>query len=424
MSGTSNSTLDIWHLTPDIWHLKSFPMPTYAYQAVDVSGKRTRGEAQAASTGALTRTLEERGLLVLEVAESSQADRRRGFRFGRRREVLEMTRAMAALLPVGMPLAQALNAASGVATGDVRAALVAVRERVERGDTLSAALAEHRSLFSPLYVGLVRAGEKSGDIDAAFARLSDQLERDEALRGKILSAAIYPLLLAVAGSIAVTVLLFFVLPRFVTLLEGSGAKLPASTSMLLSLSALLHRAWPLLLMIPLLAVAFAAWVTNTDDGRRVWARILLAIPGVATLRRYALAGRFARLVGVLLGGGAPLLTALDDTIESIGDPVARDDVSRIRTRVREGSSLRAALADSPLFPPLLAQLVGVGEDAGQLRTFLMKSADIFEERTERATQRLATLAEPAMIVMFGAIVAFVALSLLQAIYGINANSFK
>jgi type II secretory pathway component PulF len=335
-----------------------------------------------------------------------------------------VTRALAALLPVGMPLAQALNAASGVASGDVKAALEEVRARVERGDTLSSALAAHRSLFSPLYVGLVRAGERSGDIDAAFGRLAAQLERDEALRGKILSASIYPMLLATAGSVAVTVLLFFVLPRFVTLLEGSGAKLPRSTATLLALSAGLHRLWPVLLLIPLAIAAFAAWATNTDEGRRVWSTILLALPGVRTLRRYALAGRFARLVGVLLGGGAPLLTALDDTVESIGDPLARDDTIRIRTKVREGSSLRAAVADSSLFPPMLAQLIGVGEDAGQLRVFLTKSADIFEERTERATQRLATFLEPAMIVMFGAIVAFVALSLLQAIYGINANSFK
>lgn len=401
-------------------------MPTYAYNAVDGTGKRTRGHAQAVSTGALTRSLEERGLFVLDVAESAEGagQGKSGFRIGRRREVLEVTRALAALLPVGMPLAQALNAASGVASGDVKAALLEVRERVERGDTLSTALAQHRRLFSPLYVGLVRAGEKSGDLDAAFQRLALQLERDEQLRGKILSAAIYPMLLATAGSIAVTVLLFFVLPRFVTLLEGSGAKLPASTSTLLALSALLHRAWPILLLIPLAIAAFAAWATNTEEGRRAWSRVMLLLPGVATLRRYALAGRFARLVGVLLGGGAPLLTALDDTIESIGDPIARDDVVRVRTRVREGSSLRGALVDSPLFPAMLAQLVGVGEDAGQLQTFLMKAADIFEERTERATQRLATLAEPAMIVVFGAIVAFVALSLLQAIYGINANSFK
>ena len=400
-------------------------MPTYAYQAVDGTGKRTRGQAQAVSSGALTRTLEERGLFVLDVAESSaSAGERRGIRFGRRREVLEVTRALAALLPVGMPLAQALNAASGVASGDVKAALQEVRARVERGDTLSAALAEHPSLFSPLYVGLVRAGERSGDIDSAFGRLADQLERDEQLRGKILSASIYPMLLATAGSVAVTVLLFFVLPRFVTLLEGSGAKLPRSTATLLAFSAALHRLWPVLLLIPFLIAAFAAWARNTDAGRRTWSTIVLGLPGIRTLRRYALAGRFARLVGVLLGGGAPLLTALDDTVESIGDPLARDDTVRIRTRVREGSSLRAAVAESTLFPPMLAQLIGVGEDAGQLRVFLMKSADIFEERTERATQRLATFLEPAMIVVFGVIVAFVALSLLQAIYGINASSFK
>jgi type II secretory pathway component PulF len=400
-------------------------MPTYAYQAVDGLGKRMRGHAQAVSTGALTRTLEERGLLVLDVAESGDGDgARKGVRFGRRREVLEVTRAMAALLPVGMPLAQALNAASGVASGDVRAALHEVRGRVERGETLSSALAHHPGLFTPLYVGLVRAGEKSGDLDSAFARLSDQLERDEQLRGKVLSASIYPLLLAGAGSIAVTVLLFFVLPRFVTLLEGSGAKLPRSTATLLALSAGLHHLWPVLLLIPFVIAALAAWAANTDDGRRVWSGTLLVLPGVRTLRRYALAGRFARLVGVLLGGGAPLLAALDDTVESIGDPIARDDCTRIRTRVREGSSLRAALAEGSLFPPMLAQLVGVGEDAGQLQVFLMKAADIFEQRTERATQRLATMAEPAMIIVFGAIVAFVALSLLQAIYGINANSFK
>ncbi|HEY4217917.1 MAG TPA: type II secretion system F family protein [Gemmatimonadaceae bacterium] len=399
-------------------------MPTYAYQAVDVAGKRTRGQADAASSGALARSLEERGLFVLDVAESTTPASGRGFRIGRRREVLEVTRAMAALLPVGMPLAQALNAASGVASGDVRTALLEIKARVERGDTLSQALAQHPRLFAPIYVGLVRAGERSGDIDGAFARLSDQLERDEELRGKVLSAAIYPLLLAVAGSVAVSVLLFFVLPRFVTLLEGSGATLPRSTAIMLALSGVLHRFWPVLLLIPLAIAAFAAWAANTEEGKRTWAAIMLALPGVRTLRRYALSGRFARLVGVLLGGGAPLLTALDDTIESIGDPIARDDAVRIRTRVREGSSLRAAVSESTIFPPMLAQLIGVGEDAGQLRVFLMKAADIFEERTERATQRLAALAEPAMIVMFGIIVAFVALSLLQAIYGINANSFK
>jgi type II secretory pathway component PulF len=323
-----------------------------------------------------------------------------------------------------MPLARALDAASGVAEGEVKAAVQDIRERVERGDTMSTALGSHPSLFSPLYIGLVRAGERSGDLDAAFARLATQLERDELLRGRITSAAIYPLILATAGTSAVLVLMLFVLPRFVTLLEGSGAKLPASTALMLAISNTLRRFWPLLALIPAIGAMVATWVRTTVEGKRAWAQALLAIPAVRTLRQYALAARFSRLVGVLLGGGAPLLTALDDTVESLDDPVARDDAIRIRTRVREGSSLRAAVAEGRLFPPLLAQLIGVGEDAGEVRIFLLKAAEIFEERTERATQRLATLAEPAMIVVFGAIVAFVALSLLQAIYGINANSFK
>jgi type II secretory pathway component PulF len=219
------------------------------------------------------------------------------------------------------------------------------------------------------------------------------------------------------------VLVFFVLPRFVTLLEGSGATLPTTTRALLTVTGALRGAWPVFLLLPFVIAALFAWVRGTNEGQRAWSVFLLQLPLVRTLRQYALSARFARLLGVLLSGGAPLLPAIDDTMESIGDPVAKDEIGRIRGLVRDGSSMRNAVGTSTLFSPLLAQLIGVGEEAGQLRTFLIKSADIFEERTERATQRLAALAEPAMIVIFGAIVAFVALSLLQAIYGINARSF-
>lgn len=399
-------------------------MPTFAFEAVDSAGKRQRGESSAVSAVALTHSLEERGLLVLEVAESAAGSGTGWWKPGRKREVLEFTRAMAALLPVGMPLAKALDAATGVVSGEVAAAVRDVRSRVERGVPLADALSEHRALFDPLYAGIVRAGERSGDLDTSFARLAEQIEREEQLNARILSAAIYPLLLAAAGTVAVTVLIFFVLPRFVTLLEGSGATLPATTRALLAVTSILHRGWPVLAILPFAVAGVAAWVRNTEDGRRAWSTFLLQIPLVRTLRQYALSARFARLLGVLLSGGAPLLPAIDDTMESIGDPVAKDEIARVRALVREGSTMRAAVGSSTLFTPLLAQLIGVGEEAGQLRTFLVKAADIFEERTERATQRLAAIAEPAMIVVFGAIVAFVALSLLQAIYGINANSFR
>ena len=170
-------------------------MPAFAYQAVDSAGKQVGGEAEAPDVGTLTRTLEAKGLLVLEV---EPAARKMGggarFQFGRRREVLEVTRAMASLLPSGLPLSKALGAASNVAGGAVAASLEAVRKRVERGEPLADALRESPEVFSPSYVGLVRAGEKSGDLVGAFKRLTVQLEREESLRAQLLSASPYPLL--------------------------------------------------------------------------------------------------------------------------------------------------------------------------------------------------------------------------------------
>ncbi len=398
-------------------------MPAFAYQAVDVAGRRLRGSEEAPSAAALTRTLETRGLIVVELAEGAEAPSA-GFRFGRRQAVLELTRAIAALLAAGLPLARALAAATHVTTGELTTALGAVKAEVERGHALSSALAEHPELFSPLYVGLVRAGERSGDLAAAFARLARQLEREEQLRARLLSLSIYPMILAVAGGMALLVLVLFVLPRFAELLTGSGADLPRSTAFVLAASAALRRFWPVLAAAVLAVPGFMVWLGRSNEGRRTAARVLLALPLVRELRQQVLAARFSRLVGVLLGGGAPLLAALDAAAESVGDPLAQEEADRIRARVREGASLHAGIAAGALFPPLFPQLVAVGEEAGRLEDFLLKAAELFEERTERGLQRLVTLIEPALIVGFGAIVALVALAVLQAIYGVNAGSFR
>ncbi len=401
-------------------------MPAFAYQAVDGAGKRLRGRAEAASPELLLRSLADRGVVVVDVAAADETTPGRGLglAFGRQQAVLEATRALAALLPAGMPLARALGVAATLTTGAVAEALEAVRRRVERGESVATALAAYPDLFPPLYVGVVRAGEKSGDLDAAFQRLAAQLERDAQLRSRLISASIYPLLLATVGGIAVLVLVLFVLPRFAELLQGAGARLPRSTAIVLGLATLLSRFWPLVLAgavaLPLGIVGYL----RTVEGRRAGARLLLGIPVVRTLRRHALAARFARLVGVLLGGGAPLLAALADAQESLADPVARDEAARIRLRVREGAALHQAIAEGTLFPAILTQVVAVGEEAARLEEFLLKAADILEEKTERVLQRLVTLLEPALIVFFGGVVGFVALSLFQAIYGINAGSFR
>jgi type II secretory pathway component PulF len=376
---------------------------------------------------AATRELETRGLLPLEVQEDAAAARGTsvsGFGFGRRRAVLEFTRGVAALLPAGMPLARALKAATATVSESVRPALDQIRMKVERGDELATALAEHPQLFSPLYVGVVRAGEKSGSLDDAFMRLSTHLERDDELRSKLVSMSIYPALLATVGLASVMVLVLFVLPRFAELLLGAGAALPRTTALVLNIAMTLRESWRVLLLIPLALVLLFAWLRTTDTGRRVAATVLARIPIFGAWRRQALAASFARMVGELLAGGAPLLNALADARDCMSDPVARAETDRIRTRVREGTALNVAISERSLFPAVLAQLVALGEEAGRLADFLLKSADLLERRTERAVERLVALAEPAMIVMFGGIVALVALALLQAIYGVNASSFR
>ncbi len=400
-------------------------MPLYAYQAVDAGGRRTRGRLNAATAAALIRDLEGQGLLALHVDEASEQDAGGGFGlgFGRRTAVLEFTRAVAALLPAGMPLAKALAAGATTAPASVRPTLDAVRVKVERGDELATALAEHPKLFTSLYVGIVRAGEKSGALDQAFVRLADHLERESELRSKLISMSIYPVLLALVGAAAVSVLVLFVLPRFAELLLSSGATLPATAGAIVDVTTWLRVNWRVLAIIPPAFLLAFTWLRTAESGRRFSSNALIYLPVVGNWRRQTLAAAFARMVGELLTGGAPLLTALQDAHDCMTDSVARGEAERIRERVREGSALHAAISERSIFPPVLPQLVALGEDAGRLAQFLIKSAELLERKTERTLERLVAIAEPAMIIGFGGIVALVALALLQAIYGVNAASF-
>lgn len=397
-------------------------MPVFSYTAVDAAGHRTRGRVDGANPSVVVRELEAQGLLALDVSATGSGGSG-GMGLGRRRGVLEFTRAVAALLPAGMPLSRALAAATATSPEGVRPALEAVRTRVERGDELASALADHPRLFSPLYVGVVRAGEKSGALDGAFQRLSDHLEREDELRSKLVSLSIYPILLATVGVAAVLLLVLFVLPRFADLLQSSGAALPRSTAAMLALVTTARERWQWIVAAPPAALLALTWLRTTPAGQRLAAELLIRVPVAGAWRRQALAARFARILGELLAGGAPLLPALADARDCMTDPVVQGETDRIRTRVREGSSLHRAIAERGLFPEVLPQLVGLGEEAGRLAEFLLKSAELLERRTEQALERLVALAEPAMIVCFGGVVALVALSLLQAIYGVNAGSF-
>ena len=400
-------------------------MPAFAYRAATSAGRTIRGVEDAESPAALERTLGTRGLYPLEVSPATAAATepagRRAFR-ARRADVVEAVRYLATLMDAGFPLDRALGAVSRVvARRDTAAAVLDVRDRVRGGARLDDALAAHPALFPRFAVGMVRAGERGGYLARALERLSTQLEREQALRSRLLSALVYPAVMTVVGAGAVAVLFVYVLPRFVALLEDTGSALPRSTAMLLALGGWIGAWWWALLLAPVVLATAIAALRSTEEGRAGVDRVLLGLPIIGPVRRRAACSRLARTLSTLLGSGLPILPALEIAAASQADGAVAEAVLRAREEVRAGGRLAAALRRGGVFPFLFVQMVEVGEEGGRLPDMLERAAQSLEGELERGLERLMRLVEPAMIIVFGALVGFVALSLLQAIYGIRAD---
>ncbi|HEX8242683.1 MAG TPA: type II secretion system F family protein, partial [Longimicrobium sp.] len=339
---------------------------------------------------------------------------------GRRADVAEAVRYLATLLEAGFPLDRALAAVSRVvARRDVAAAVLEVRDRVRGGARLDEAMAASPAVFPRFAVGMVRAGERGGKLAAALGRLAAQMEREQALRARLTSAMVYPAVVASAGAGALAVLFAWVLPRFVALLGDTGSAIPRSTQLLLATGQFVKAWWWALLLVPFIVAAVVAAVRSSDEGRAGVDRALLAFPIVGGLRRRAAATRLARTLSALLESGLPILGALEVAAASLADAAVAEEVLRAREEVRAGDRLAVALRRSRAFPFLFVQMVEVGEESGRLPEMLERAAASMEGELERGLDRLLRLVEPVMIVFFGALVGLVALSLLQAIYGIR-----
>lgn len=400
-------------------------MPRFSYSAVTDRAIPRRGSREASSAAALTDSLRSEGLFVLAVEPAASRTLTEGIR--RRwstRALLDTTRTIATLLAAGLSLPKALLAASRLAGDSEREELLDIHSRVERGERLASALEAQEGRFPAYYVGMVRTGERSGGLTEAFEGLAAQLEREEQIRERLLSALLYPAILALAGGSAMAVLLLVVLPNFAELLQDSGAQLPGSTAFVLGVSGVLRRYWLVIPPLALTLVVAHAWIRSRPAGREAVAKVVDRLPLAGRLVRESSAARFARTTGTLLAAGAPLLSALDDAVASTTAPLTRAAAVRIRGAVRDGAALHQSMRAEAAFPELLTQLTALGEESARLGEFLLKAARLFEERTERSAHRLVALAEPAMIVIFGGIIGFVALSLLQAIYSVNTGSFR
>jgi general secretion pathway protein F len=349
--------------------------------------------------------------------------RRRGLH-SRRADVVEAVRYLATLVEADFPLDRALATVARVAgREDVSETVLAVRARVRAGGRLGDALAEHPTFFPRVAVGMVQAGERGGHLPDALARLASQLERELALRARLVSASLYPAAMLLVGIVAVLVLLLYVLPRLVGILDEASAAVPASTAALLFLSDAVGRWWPYLLGAVVAGAVVTAGLYRSETGRASLDRALLRMPVVGPLRRRLAAARFGHALATLLGSGFPVLPALDIAAQAVGDRAVGDEVLRAREEVRAGGRLARALGRGRAFPFVFLQMIEVGEDGARLPQMLERGATAMEQELERRLERLVRFAEPAMILAFGAVVAFIAMALLQAIYGINADAF-
>jgi general secretion pathway protein F len=247
-----------------------------------------------------------------------------------------------------------------------------------------------------------------------------QLEREQALRARLASAMLYPAVMVLVGAAALATLFVQVLPRFVELLADTGSELPRSTALLLATGEFVGRWWPALLMAPVLMAAALAAVRATEEGRHAVDRALLRAPVAGKIRRSVAAVRLARALSTLLRSGMPILPALETAAEAQSDAAVAADVLRVREEVRAGDGLAVSLRRGGVYPFSFLQMVEVGEEGGRLPEMLERAAEAMEGEVERSLERLLRLVEPVMIVAFGGAVGFVALSLLQAIYGIQA----
>ena len=403
-------------------------MTVFTYRARDRSGHAIDGVMEAPDARAVVDRLQRDA--YFPIAVEPQEGRRRLFGLawptrsgGRvaRRDILAFTQQLATLIEAGMPLDRALAIQGELASSARLRAIVAdVLQRVRGGSSLADALAMHHPRpFSRLYVNMVRAGEKGGALEATLRRLAEFLEEAGEFRDAIVSALIYPALLAGVGAAAVIFLLSFVVPRFAAIFNDVQATLPLPTLILLRVSeAIQHHGW----LLALLALAgFAAvrlWLA-TPAGRLRADRWLLALPIVGDVITKIEMARFSRILGTLLRGGVALVSALGVVTELLGNRVLARAVASLGDGVRRGAGLAQPMADAAVFPRLAVHMVRVGEETGRLEDTLLRVAATYEADSRKVLKRLIALTEPCVILVMGLVVGFIVVAMLLAILSIT-----
>ena len=406
-------------------------MPRYRYEAVDAAGETLRDELEAASPEAAVERLRDQGLLPLSVTAAKSGLLRGGLSqplFSKRRAlsrkaVTLLTQQLASLLNAGLPLDRALTILISVTEdAPVKALLERVQEKVRGGSALADAL-EAQGTFSRFYLNMIRAGEAGGALEAVLKRLTEFLERSQALRETVTSALIYPLILLSVAALSVIILLTFVVPQFQRLFADAGKALPLATQIVIAIGEGFRHYWWVGAIIIALLVAMLRQQLSRPESRARWDRGILRLPLFGDLIAKVETARLSRTLGTLLGNGVSLLNALTIVRETLNNQVLAGSLGEVAEHVKTGRGLAEPLLETGNFPKLAVQMIRVGEETGQLQEMLLQVADTYDAEVQTAVKRLLTLLEPAMILGLGVIIAGIIMSILVAILSLNELAF-
>lgn len=401
-------------------------MPFFQYRARDRQGALVTGSLEAVDTASLEAALDKMGLIPIKVVKAGGRPVGLNLDFLKKfteavpqEELIIFSRQLATLFGAGVPLTRALSTLEKQSRNrKFSATIKAIREDVEGGSSFARALGRHPMVFSELYANMVEAGEAGGILEPVLERLATMLEKSSENRSKVRSATLYPKIVIGAIVIAVVILMNFVVPKFARLYASFKVELPLPTRMLISISNAFADYWYIALFAAAAAVVGYKAYTSTEKGKFNLDRLALMVPVFGTIIQKSILSRFSRVLGALYKSGLPILQSLDITSRAVENRLVAAEIKKIEEEVRAGKPLSKPMTESPHFPPLVVQMVAVGEETGNLDVMLDKVAEYYDRDVDAAIRNLTTTLEPVLLSIIFVMVLFLALSIFLPMWDI------
>jgi type IV pilus assembly protein PilC len=406
-------------------------MPKYIYIATNSQNKSVSGSLEASDKAAVMAALNKQQLRPISIKEgaggksSFSLDNLLGGNKVKSDDLVMFTRQLSAMVGAGVPLLRALTSLeTHTESKMLKKILIGVTNDIQGGASLADSLGKYPNTFSDVYVNMVRAGEAAGILDEILKRLAMQQEKNATIRKKVKSAMTYPTVLVVITVIAFFGLMLFVIPqigKILTDLGGPDAKLPGLTLAMLAISGFMTNYWFIVVPAIVGGIFLLLRYIKTPKGKSQFHHLVLKIPGIKTIIMKVAVARFARTFSALMGAGVAVLEALNVTSRAVGNVVYEKALNDAAEAVKNGDTLSSVIEKDPLFPPIVAQMLAVGEETGQTDTVLVKVADFYEEEVDVAIDGLSAIIEPVMIVIMGSMVGLIAASVMGPIAGLAQN---